>query len=412
MLIAKLAWRNLWRNPRRTLITLSSIALGLTTLIWQQTLDKGTHNMMIDKATRLMAGHVTVERKGYNETPGTDLFVPSVDEIIRAGSGLPGLKRSKAMILAQAVASSGNGSSAVNLIGLEPEPEAAESPLVKSLIKGRYLKSDDARGIYIGAKLADRLQLDLGKKLVITTTDSRGELSSDLLRVVGIFKTSSDEMDTYLAQVPLAAARRILHMGPDEATQVGFLLKDTTYQGDAMEQLQTALTGRDDLVVLPWEKEMPELAGWAASSGALNQAMLALMQLLVGFTILNTILMSVIERGREFAILLAMGTPPGLVRLQVFFETIYLSAIGSLAGLVLGTLAALWGRSHGVDFGAILKDGMSIGGFAADMIVHNHITASALVILPALIFVSTVIIGLYPTFRSTRVNVADSLRAR
>ncbi len=412
MLIAKLAWRNLWRNTRRTLITLSSIGLGLSLLIWQETLDAGTYNMMIDKATRLMAGHVTVERKGYNEAPGTDLFVPSVSKILEAGKDLPGLKRPKVMIQAQAVASSGNGSSAINIIGLEPEPEVTESPLVKSLYKGRYIQSDDVRGVYIGAKLAERLQLDLGKKLVVTTTDSHGELSSDLLRVVGIFKTGSVEMDTYLVQVPLVAARRILNMGPDEATQVGFLLTNGSLQSEAMEHLRRAIAADGNLVVLPWEKEMPELAGWASSSQALNRGMLILMLMLVGFTILNTILMSVIERGREFATLLALGTPPGLVRLQVFFETVYLSVLGCISGLALGTLMALWGRRHGIDYGVFLKEGLSVGGFAADMVIHNYITVSKLMAVSLLIFVGTVVIGLYPTFRSTRVKVADSLRAR
>jgi ABC-type lipoprotein release transport system permease subunit len=411
VLIVKLAWRSLWRNRRRTLITLSSIGLGLALTIWTETMVEGSHNTMISKATRLMAGHVTVEKRGYNESPGTDLFVPSVSKIVEAGRGLRGLERAKVMILAQAVASSGNGSSAISLIGLEPEAEADESPLVKGLVKGRFIQSGDARGVFIGEKLAERLQLDVGKKMVVTTTDSHGELASDLLRVVGIFRTGSVEMDTYLVQVPLGAARRALNMGADQATQVGFLLTSAEYQEEAIERLRARL-GSTELAVLPWEKVMPELASWVALFGALSRGMVYLMLVLVGFNILNTILMSVIERDREFATLLSLGTPPGLVRLQVLFETVFLGVFGSAFGLVLGGRLALWGSRHGVDLSAFLRGGLAIGGFPFDMMVYNHITVPLLLRLVVIVFVGTVIIGLYPTYKSTRVKVADSLRAR
>lgn len=408
MLILLLAWRSLWRNRRRTLLTMSSIAAGVVLIAWTESIVAGSHNTMIDKATRLMAGHVTVEHRGYNDTPGPDLMVPSVAAVIEAGRGIPGLVRPKVLALAQAVASTGGGSVAVRLVGVDPGLEALGSPLAAALVEGRYLHGDDERGIYIGMKLAERLNLAIGKKLVVTTTDSNGDLSADLLRVVGIFRTGADDLDLSLVQVPLVAARRVLRMESDQASAVGFLLREPELQRQALSMLRTRLDSRD-LEVLPWESVMPELANWVELFRVLSQSMVWLMLVLVGFNILNTVLMSVLERRREFATQLALGVSPRMLRLQILLETAFLGMLGCGLGSAAGTAACWWGSRYGLDLSRFL-DGLQIAGFPLDMMVYNRVSPLAVARLAAVVLVATVVIGLYPTYRAAHVHVADNLR--
>ena len=163
----------------------------------------GVYGQLVDDATRMHGGHFTLEHPDYRDAPAVDLFVEGVAQKRAQLEKIPGVVGTKAAVLAQGVLKSAAGALGVSVMGVEPAKEAATSPIAKRLVAGSYLESGDRRKVVIGVKLAERLKVKVGKKLVVTTNNASGELVEELLRVKGIFAIGADEVDAYFVQVPL-----------------------------------------------------------------------------------------------------------------------------------------------------------------------------------------------------------------
>lgn len=411
ILIVKLAWRNLWRNRRRTLITLVSISLGLTLAIAFKSLGAGLNRQSIDQATKMTMGHLSIEDPDYSDDPSAAKVVPSVSAIRRSASSIKGIRQLRPQVLTQGMVSTPAGSTGVALIGIDPDQERSVSPFATRIVKGRFIENRDTRGVIVGAKLASRFKLTIGKKLVVTITNARGELDSDLLRVVGIFQMGMEDVDGFTMLVPLDVARRILGLNQDQASLVGVLLATPDMQKEIREQLVSTLKGQS-VVVRTWQEKLPEVAGVVAVNKS-SKAMLAnIILLLVAFTILNTILMSAVERRREFAMLLALGTDTRMIRLQILAEAALLATLGCATGLLLGGALSLWAGAQGVDLSAFFPGDVSEGKTSLDLVVYPRLTLGNAFGTTLLVFLLTVAASLYPMIRSTRIQVANTLRYR
>jgi ABC-type lipoprotein release transport system permease subunit len=349
MMIVRLAWRSLWRYRRRTSITVSAIAVGTALAVFFVTMADGMYKKLIDEAVRMGAGYVTVEHPDYSRDLSIGLVVTGISSVIDEARRIPGVTGIKVLIQGQAVISTAGGSAGVGIFGIDPETERTVSPLADRIVDGRYLEGADERGVIVGASLAERLKLRPGKKLVLTTNDANGELVNEMLRVTGIFRMGMEEADGFLVQVPLDTARRIFGIGPDAATRVGLVLASPRDQSRVLEDLRRRLAGTE-AAVLPWQAVMPDLAGFMAVDKGFNYVFQMIIMVIIGFTILNTILMSVLERTREFATLMAIGTSPLRLRLQVAVESLFLGATGTVLGLLLGGALSWYFQVHGIDF--------------------------------------------------------------
>lgn len=410
-MILRLAWRSLWRSRRRTLLTVSSIVVGTALALFFLTMADGMYKKLVDEAVRMNAGYVTVEHPDYGRDLSIDLAVRPVEEVRRVAASIAGVKSVMALIQGQAVVSTGSGSAGVALLGVDPDAERGVSPLALKIVAGRYLADGDERGAVIGARLAERLNLEPGKKLVATTNDSNGQLVSEMLRVTGIFRVGMEEADGFLVQVPLDTARRIYRLGADEATRVGLVLETPRDQRRVLGELRRRLSGQE-LAVLPWQEVMPDLAGFMAVDKGFNYVFQGIVLFIIGFTILNTILMSVLERTREFAILMAIGTSPLRLRLQVAVESLFIGLLGTSGGLLLGGLASWYFQIHGLDLSGIYSDDTTIVGYAIDPLIKNELSAPALLLTGGVVLALTLVIGVYPAWRSARISLPAVLRSR
>lgn len=409
-MIFKLSWRNLWRNKRRSLITICSIGIGLGCSLFLTALGDGVYRDLIDGAVRIHAGHVTVTHPLYTQAPSTDRRIPSVKAVRDAAASVGGeVELIKPMIMGQATVSTGSGSEGVYLVAVEPEAERVTSPLIRAIVAGRYLESQDERGAVLGKSLADRLKLKPGKKLVVTTSDVQGDLVTELLRVVGVFELGMEETDGFLIQVPLDTGRRIFGLGHDEATLVGLVLSDHEEQERIQKELAQALK-HQPVAVLPWEDVLYDLASYITVQGAVAYVLEGVLFFVVMFTILNTILMSVVERSREFGVVLALGTTPALLAFQVVVEAIMLAFLGCIFGLVVGGAYTYYVEIYGLDVSGMFSEGSAIAGFAVDPVLKADLTAGLMFKLSLMVFICTSLISLYPAIRSGRVKMADVLR--
>ena len=409
VLITRLAWRSIWRSKRRTLITVCSIGFGLTFAIFFIALGEGMYDQMIDQAVRMQAGYITLEHPDYRDAPAVDLWIDVPAEVRRRIMGLAGVENVKPLILGQGIAKSGAGNMAASIMGVEPVIEARSSPLARNIETGRYLEDSDRAAVVIGCEMAERLNLDIGKKMVLSTNDVNGDLVEELCRVKGIFRTGSEEMDAYFVQLPIGFARRLFHMPERGLTQLGVILKEP----GRLKTVQRRIVGlvRDlPIRVLPWSEVMVEVASYIRMDRGSNYIFQGILLFLILFTILNTILMSVLERQREFAMLLALGTRPRQIRYQVLMESVFLGLVGCLVGLILGGLAVYLVHRWGIDLSALIGEGISISGFALTSKLHTKLSASIMLGSAAVVFAATILLSLIPMRRATGMSLVDTLR--
>jgi ABC-type lipoprotein release transport system permease subunit len=408
-MIPRLAWRSIWRNRRRTLITVLSIGFGLACTVFFIAIGEGVYAQLIDQVVRLQAGHITMEHPGYRDAPAVDLWVKAPESLRSRIERLPQVERTKLIILGQGIARSGSGDVSATLMGIEPSVELDTSPLVRHIVAGRYLNEDDGPWVVIGSELAKRLKLKVGKKMVLTTNDAAGNLVDVLCRVRGIFETGSVEIDGYFIQAPIDFARRLFGLPEESATQLGVVLRIPEAQESILQEVRL-MVAEQDIAVLPWQEVIPEIASYIKLDKGSNWIFQAILVFLILFTIFNTILMSVLEREREFAVLLALGTKPVQLRLQILMESAYLGLIGCALGLLVGGLAAWAAQVWGIDLRSLLEEGFTISGFAISAKMHARVTTGLLLGTAGLVFGATLILSLIPMHRATRLSIVDQLR--
>ncbi len=409
MSLLKVSWRSVWRNKRRTFITVGAISFALAVAVFFIAFAEGMYRQLINDAVRMQAGHFTFEHEEYRDAPAVDLVVGDVARLREGLESIDGVEATKVLVLGQGVARSGNGTSGAALIGVEAAAEVKSSVLAKKIVAGEYLAKGDDRKAVIGESLARRLKLKVGKKFVVSSNNKDGDLSEELVRVKGIFKTGAEEIDGYLVQVPIDFSRRLYGLGPEEATQVGVVLTDPEAREAAMAAAST-VSGRGGAAMLPWEEVLPDLAAYIKLDGGSNLVFQGILIFLSLFTIFNTILMSVLERKREFAVLLALGTPERRLRAQILTESGILGFLGCLVGLVVGGLPAYRFELVGWDISSWFEEGMTVSGLAVDTTVFFHLSAELLIGLGGLVFAATMLTALFTVRRISAIKVADVLR--
>lgn len=443
-LLLKLAWRNLWRNRRRTIIALASIGLSLSLATFFVAMAEGMYAKLVDDAVRMQAGHLTLEHPDYRDAPAIDLTVPVAPALRAQIERLASVEATKALVVGQGIARSSLNAVGVAVIGVEPHSERDSSPLARKIVAGAYLSGDDGREAVVGAELAlqlrlenrteagrlldlleplraaircdrevldraIRIQLALGKKLVLSSSDTSGAVVEELVRVRGVFETGAVEIDGFFVQVPIDFARKLYGLAPDRATELGILLRDPAAGARAKAEIQAAVAAQG-VTVRTWREVLPNLAAYIQVDRGSNLVFQGILLFLVLFTIFNTLLMSVLERRREFAVVLALGTPPGRLKGQVLLESALLGLMGVGLGLSVGGLGAYALKVYGLDLRDFYEAGMSVSGVAVDPILRAEVTPGLLVGLGGITFLSTLLLALYPMGRIRHIPVAQVLR--
>jgi len=408
--LLKVSWRSIWRSKRRTAITVSAIAFALAVAVFFVAFAEGVYAQMTDDAVRMQAGHVTLEHEEYRDAPAIDLTVGRVSALREELAALEGVEKTKVIVLGQGVVRSGHASVGAAIYGFVPSVEAATSIIARRVQEGEFLADDDFRKVVVGKVLADRLQVRLGKKLVVSSNNAKGELVEELVRVKGVFATGAEEVDGFLVQVPLRFARHLYGLSDDQATQLGLVLHDADDQAKTLKAARKVVGGGREVAVRPWEEVLPDLAAYIKLDGGSNWVFQGILIFLSLFTVFNTILMSVLERKREFAVLLALGTPPWRIRAQVVVESALVGVLGCLVGLTIGGLLGLYLQVYGFDISALFEEGISVSGLAFDTYVYGKVTVELLGGLGSVIFVATVLSAAVSTRRIPAISVAEVLR--
>jgi len=410
MNLTKMAWRNLWRRKRRTIITAFSIGFGvMLSVTFTGTGDYG-YTKMINTSAAMGLGHVTVEPKGYNDTPSLDKTLKGSGSVREKILKIPGVDGAVVRIMGQAMFASANKTIGGMFIGLDPSRETKEHNLfLRSIIEGDLFPEPDGRGVVVGVKVAEKLKLKIGKKLVYTTTDVNGEIVSEMAIVTGIFKSGVDEVDGSMVLLPINRVRSTLSYMPEQATLVAVIINDQRRAEKMCEKIR-AILDNDSLEVLSWHKTQAELSGIITLDKSGNYIIQVLIGLLIAAGILNTLLMSVIERTREFGVMIAVGMSPSTLFRLVIIESIWLAALGIILGIVITTPWYVYMHQTGIDFSGAIGEDYSASNVLVDPIMKIRLFKESAVAILMGVFTLTILSGIYPAWKAGRIPPVESLK--
>lgn len=402
-----LAWRNLWRHSRRTWLTVGAMVFSNVLLVFLISLQLGSYQMMIDNSLAAFSGHIQVQHRGYQDDRKIYQVVPGAAELAARVRGTLGIDTVAARAEAFALASSEERSFGILLTGVQPQREPLVSTFPGLLREGRYLAEGGAEEIVVGAVLAQNLKVGPGDELTFLGSGRDGSFAAAIATVVGILETGIEEIDRGIAQVPLAWFQQVFTMG-DAGHSVVIRLPALEEVEGAVSHLEAMLADQPELTVLDWDALQPGLRQAIASDMASAWFMYGVLLLLVAFSVLNTQLMSVLERTREFGVMLALGMRPGRLARLVGMETLLLAGLGLLLGVLLGALLT-WYLSHtGFTYPGLEE---MAAKFNLPGRMYPRISFLSLLSGPLLVFLGALLAALYPALRLLRLQPVSAMRA-
>jgi ABC-type lipoprotein release transport system permease subunit len=406
-----LAWRNLWRQKRRTILTLASIAFGGFLAVLMTAMQERSFADFIDTAARLGSGHVTMQHVEYQDTPTLTRTVTGTDEKRALAVGDQDVALAVDRTSGQTMLSTASDNFGAIFVAYDPEAESSESfALAEGLEEGEMFATSADRGIVLGKTLARNLDAEIGDKVVYTLTDRNGEIVSGMGRLRGIVVTGAPSLDAGLCLLPLDTVRATLGYDPTESTRVAVFLDDSRRSGKVRDRLVKGLGA--GTAVLTWEQVQPELRSFVAMKIGGGRVMIGIIWILVIAGIFNTLFMTVMERVREFGIMMAIGYTPGQLFRMVVWESLWLGTVG-LALSVLITAYPYWYlHGIGIDLSAAYADAgtVEVAGVGFDMVLRIGMYTETGIVIAVLILLATLAAGIYPAWKAGRVEPVDSIK--
>ena len=411
MQLGPMAWRTLMRSKRRSVITAFSVAFGVLLSVTFTASGDYAYTNMINTSAVMGLGHLSVEHPDYQDTPTLDKRLLEAEAVWQRALQIPGVTGAQVRIMGQAMFASGAKSVGGAFIAIDPARETpSHNIFLRTLVEGRSFSAGEERGVVVGAKMAEKLNLRLGKKLVFTLTDKDGELVSELGRVSGIFKTGDDSVDGSVVLLPLALVRKTLGYEPKAASLVAIFLADHREAESVKENLARLWAKRPDIGVLTWQESQPDLAGLIKVDRLFNHLLQFLVGLVIAAGIMNTLLMSVMERQREFGIMMALGMMPGQVVWLVLLESCWLGILGLVLGVIITTPWFWYMATVGLDFSSQIGEDYSAGGVLVDPVMKFRLYRESALWIAGAVFFLTLAAGIFPAFKAGRTTPVENLK--
>jgi len=404
-MLLKMASRNLLRNRRRTLITMGAIALGMALMDVTICLQHGAYQDTIRKGVGALAGHVVVQAEGYEATGERDRMVEQSSEIVAKLQAIDpeGLVVRRTFL--GGLLTSPSNSAPVAVSAVEPANSQLVGAMDEYLIDGEWVSGE--RDIVIGEKLRDNLDVEIGKKVVFMT-QAGDEMTSRLFRVKGIFKTGAADQDGFIVLFSLKAAQAVLGR-PDAATQVTLHLNSPDDWPEAVDQARASIDG-SDTEVLSWKEALPDIDAFIKADRAIGQGMISILGIIVAMGVFNTFLMSVLERTREFGVLLSIGMKPRQLARLVLLEGAVLGAISILIGTALGAALTWPMAEYGLDFSESMGEGMSSGGVVMSTVFYSSYNWPRMIVFGIGGFFLTLIAAIWPAWKVSTMEPVPAMR--
>ncbi len=402
-MILLISWRNIWRNKKRSWIIIISIAFGIWAGVFTTGLSFGMVEQMIEDALRTYISHIQIHKPGFRKSREVKAVIPESKSLIEDLSHNLAIKALAPRIVLAGMANSPTSTNGVQIYGVNPKMEANVTDISKLIIEGHYFASTKSNQVVIGKKLADRLNLKVGNKMVLTAPMPSGEIGAGAFRVVGIFKTSTSMYDETTVFINIEDADKTFGLN-NNIHEIALILNRISSADSLAKALNKAYP---HLEISSWREISPELA---MLTGMTDQSLLIifiiiLLALIFGIT--NTMLMGVLERTRELGVLMALGLKNKRIFLMILIETLLLSIVGGGLGIFLGVITNKVLSRTGIDF-SLFAEGLSEFGMAA--VVYPSMSLKYYIFISGLIILTAIAAAIYPGIRAIRLKPVEAIR--
>jgi ABC-type lipoprotein release transport system permease subunit len=403
MIVLRMAFRNIFRQKRRTIFTGLSIVGGFTLAVIFIGWADGSYNNIIDQFTRTRLGHIQIHEKTYLDRPTIFKTVPDVPQVGAVLDRTKGVESWAPRVFSAGLAGTGDKSAGVRIIGIDPERENRTTRFDRTIVRGRAFRSSAAREAILGRGLADILQAELGDSIVLLSQGADGSIAEDKFTLIGVASSGDELTDRTAYYLPLATAQDYLVLGSrvhEIAVVVAKLSRVEAISRDI------ALGLRDpNLSVAPWQVFAKSFYDAMKADKAGMWITLLVIVVIVAVGVLNTVLMSVLERRREYGLLKALGTKPRRIVRLVLLEVVILAVFSMIIGAGLGLGANMILSRHGIKF----SSGLTYGGMVFDT-MRSEINLRSFTIPALTVILSAVLVGFFPAVKASRTEPARTMR--
>ena len=398
----RLAWRNLWRNHRRTIIMLGAVGVGVWAMIFMTALTRGMVDQMVIDSIGVLPGHVQMHHPDFQDDPSISNRIPFQEAELQERFAGAGFKAWASRVRVPAVISSERESRGVTLLGVDPDAERDISFFDYDAVDGRYLTDASDQGIVIGKKLAETLETGIGKRVVLMSQDPDNDIADRGFRVIGLYAATTKSVEESYAYIGKSTAQQMLNIG-DETTEVVFL-------GDDYRDIEGTYKAVSSVVdasvsVLRWHEIDTYLGTMMRVMDGFVLIWVVVIFMALSFGLVNTLVMAVFERVREIGLMLALGMKPGSILGQILIESMLLLTLGLAAGNALAW-ATVVPLEDGIDI-SIVAEGMEMWG--ASSMLYPKLYASDMILATGVVLLIGFLASLAPAWRAWRYKPVEAI---
>ena len=405
VLYLRLAWRNIWRHRRRTVIVVVAMGLGLAMMMMYDGMMDGFQQAIYGNAIKVLGGNIRVHAAGYAEKADSLPLLPIANDsaVIQAAQSIPNVVAATRRINTGGLATNTEGAFSVTITGIEPEKEAPLSPIAQHVTSGSYLTSNDQDVVLIGKGLADLMDAQVGDKITLVGRSTHQQMRQRTMTVGGIYDIGVPTIEKQTVYISLAEAQSLYDL-PNQSTEIVITLKQLGQEPAVMAALTPSLHGDE---IESWAQSFPDLQQAISAKNGVMEIFSIIIMLIAGIGVLNLLLMAVYERTREIGLLGAMGLKPRQIMTLFVLEGAMLGLVGIAAGFVLGLfLNGLLGKV-GIDYSQFsgISDYLALisGRVYPTLGIENFLNRA----LP--VFIIAVLAALYPAREAAQHEPAEAL---
>jgi ABC-type lipoprotein release transport system permease subunit len=402
--ILTLSWRNLWRNHRRTAIMLAAISVGVWAMIFMTALMRGMVDDMLHQGIRNLPGHIQIHHQGFRDDPSVVNSIDAPTAELLAALNDPATKTWTGRIKVPAVISSERDTRGISLLGVEPDAENRITGIAEQVIEGRFLEGDDDAGVVIGAKLAERLETRLGKRVVIMSQDPDNNIADRGFRIVGIYRAKLEALEEVNVYAARATLQKLLKIG-DRVSEIAIVDEDFR-DIEALYQRISAATPAS-LEIKAWYEIDNYLSSMLNMMDGFVLVWIIIIFLALSFGLVNTLVMAVFERTREIGLIQALGMRPSMIVYQILLESLLLLLIGLAIGNALA-VATVLPLESGLDVSSV-AEGMAMMG--ASSMLYPNLTLDDMILANVVVIILGILTSIFPAWRAARLNPVQAINS-
>ena len=403
----RLAWRNLWRYKRRTWLTVGAMIFSNSLLVFSISLQFGSYDMMIDNTLQAFSGHIQVQHQRYLDEPKMRYTLSDVAGTAQQLRNQLKLRSISARASGFALASSNERSYGLQILGVDAQHEPLVSTIPGLVKQGRYLEAGNSGEIVIGSVLARNLKVDLGDEITFIGSGLDDSFAAGIVQVVGIFESGIAELDRSMAQINLAYFQEVFAM-QEEGHSIAIRAAHIDDVDAVLQQVASLLDGREQVALRDWEALQPGLKQAIQADMTSAWFMYIVLIILIAFSVLNTQLMSVLERTREFGTMMALGLKPSRLSRLVMMETAMMSSLGLVLGVLIGFAITWYLSIVGFSYPGMeeMADRFNLPGR-----MYPSVSFISMMLGPGIVTIGSLLAAIYPALRLYLLLPVEAMRA-